>query len=482
MTLRVLYAASEVFPFAKTGGLADVAAGLPKALAGRGVELRVALPAYRGWRDRAGTARAVAQLVVQGRPFTVWEAAAAPNLAYWLLDCPDLFDRPGDPYQESVGRPWHDNGQRFGSFAEALARLAGGCGGFVADIVHANDWHTGLAMPWLRSMGARAGGVFTIHNLAYQGVFPAEQASELHLPASWWHPDGVEFHGRLNHLKAGIVYADAVTTVSPTYALEIQSPEYGNGLDGLLHAHRGKLRGIVNGIDERSWDPAADPAIPCRYNSRTVTHGKQVNKSALQREMGLHEDPGVALVGVVSRLAQQKGIDLIVHAHEVLRHLPVQFAILGEGEPQLRQDLERIAGANPGRVALRLGHDEAGARRIIAGADLFLMPSRFEPCGLTQMYSQRYGTVPVVRRTGGLADTVVDADDPALADGSATGVQFIHADTGGLLYGIGRALELRSRPRQWLAMQRAGMKRDFSWNRVAAEYLSVYERLNRTQG
>lgn len=482
MSLKVLYAASEVFPFAKTGGLADVAAGLPKALAARGAELRVALPAYRGWEKLASDARVIAQITVRGQTFAVWQAIAAPNLAYWFLDCPALFDRPGDPYQEAAGHPWQDNSRRFGSFAEALARLSVGCGDFLPDIVHANDWHTGLVMPWLRAGGAQAAGVFTIHNLAYQGIFAAEQASELQLPESWWHMEGVEFHGQLNHMKAGIVYADAVTTVSPNYAQEIQTTEYGQGLEGLLRAHRGKLHGIVNGIEEQSWNPASDPAIARRYDSRTVKSGKRANKSALQQEMGLNDDPAPALLGVVSRLAHQKGIDLIVQVHEALRHLPVQFAILGEGEPQLRHDLRHIADANPGRFALRLGHDEACARRIIAGADLFLMPSRFEPCGLTQMYSQRYGTVPLVRKTGGLADTVVDARDAALADGTATGIQFIHADTGGLIYGIRRALELRSAPARWLAMQRTGMKQDFSWDKAAGEYLALYRSLSRHSG
>lgn len=479
MSLRVLFGASEALPFVKIGGLADVAAGLPAALAAHGLEVRVALPAYRGWQRHARAQRAVASVTVLGQSFTVWEVPGSGGLAYWLLDCPGLFDRPGNPYQDEHGQSWSDNNWRFGCFAAALARLASHDAppDFRADILHANDWHTGLAMPWLNELGGPARGVFTIHNLAYQGLFPSRDAGVLQLPARWWHMDGVEFHGQLSHMKAGIAYADAITTVSPTYAQEIQTAEHGHGLDGLLRWRRGHLHGIVNGIDDQDWNPATDPAIERRYSQRTVKAGKAANKAALQLEMGLEAEPQAALVGVVSRLAQQKGIDLIAAAAGALLRQPLQFAILGDGEAALRRELQALAHAHPGRVALHLGYDERRARRIIAGADLFLMPSRFEPCGLTQMYSQRYGTIPVVRRTGGLADTVVDATAQTLADGSASGVQFLHADPGGVQFGLMRALELRSDPARWRALQRAGMARDFSWRRAADDYIGLYRSL-----
>lgn len=475
MSLRVLFAASEVHPLVKTGGLADVAASLPAALARRGAELRIALPAYRGWRERVSAPRRVARLA----PFEVWEAPHPESgVPLWLFEAPALFDRPGTPYEDEQHRPWPDNGLRFGGFARAVAQLAAaGAAGFTPQVLHAHDWHTGLAVAWLRQHATRPASVFTIHNLAYQGVFPALEAHRLQLPESWWHMEGVEFHGQLSHMKAGIVYADALTTVSPTYAREIQQPEAGHGLDGLLRAHASRLTGIANGIDAATWDPATDPHLAKTYAARTLAAGKRANRAALRAEVGLPADDGALLVGLVSRFAQQKGIDLLVEAAPALRELPLQFVILGRGEPAVTEALRAWQRAAPRQVALCAAHDEPLAHRIIAGSDAFLMPSRYEPCGLTQMYSQRYGTVPVVRRTGGLADTVVDATPTALRAGAATGIHFEHADAGGVIYGLRRALELHRKPRHWRALQRAGMARDFSWTHVAGEYLALYESL-----
>lgn len=474
--LRVLFAASEAHPVAWTGGLADVASGLPAALAARGVELRVALPAYRGWRDRVGAARRRCATTAAGHAFTVWEAQFAGRPPLWLFDCPELFDRAGTPYEDEQLRAFADNGLRFGAFADALARVAldGAATGFAPDVVHANDWQTGLAPAWLRDAPRRPGTVFTIHNLAYQGVFPHAEARALALPGAWWHADGVEFHGQLSHLKAGIAYADAVTTVSPGYAREIQQPEHGFGLDGLLRARGARLRGILNGIDVDAWDPATDAALAQRYDAGRVGAGKRANRAALARELGLDDAPDALLVGMVMRFVHQKGADLLLEAAPSLRALPLQFAILGRGEPALQDALRAWAATQPGRVALRIGYDEALAHRIVAGADVFLMPSRYEPCGLTQLHSQRYGTVPVARRTGGLADTIVDATPATLRDATATGVHFLDADAGGITYGLTRALELRGHPRHWAALQRAGMARDFSWRQAADEYLALY--------
>jgi starch synthase len=483
MSLRVVFAASEVHPVVKTGGLADVASGLPPALARLGVDVRVALPAYRHWRERVGAPRRVAGVRAQGRAFTVWEATVEHGPPLWLLDCPELFDRPGTPYEDEHHRPWPDNGIRFGLFAQALAQLAAdGAADFRPDVLHANDWHTGLALPWLRERAARPGTLFTIHNLAYQGVFPAAEAAALGLPPAWWHLEGVEFHGELSHLKAGIACADAISTVSPSYAREIQHPAHGFGLDGLLRARSAALHGILNGIDERAWDPARDPALVARYDAATVEDGKAACKLALQRELGLDHGRPSLLVAMVARFTHQKGTDLLLEAAPQLDDLPLQFAILGRGEPALQHALERWAAAHPGRVALRIGHDEACAHRIFAGADAFLMPSRYEPCGLTQMYAQRYGTVPVVRRTGGLADTVTDATPATLRDGTATGVHFEHADAGGVAWGLRRAAALHGDPPHWRALQRAGMARDFSWRHVAGDYLALYRRLAAARG
>lgn len=478
MSLRVLFAASEVHPIVKTGGLADVASGLPPALMRLGVDVRVALPAYRHWRERAGAPRRIAGVRAQGQAFTVWEATIGHGAPLWLLDCPELFDRPGTPYEDEQQRPWADNGIRFGLFAQALAQLAAdGAADFRPDVVHANDWHTGLTMPWLREHTPRPATLFTIHNLAYQGVFPAAEAHTLGLPAAWWHPEGVEFHGELSHLKAGIAYADAVSTVSPTYAREIQHPAHGFGLDGLLRARSDRLHGLLNGIDDRSWNPATDPALAARYDARSLDAGKAESRLALQRELGLDHGRPALLVAMVARFAHQKGTDLLLKAAPALGDLPLQFAILGRGETALRRELERWAAAQPGRIALRIDHDEALAHRMFAGADAFLMPSRYEPCGLTQMYAQRYGTVPVVRRTGGLADTVVDATPASLADGTATGVMFDDADAGGVAYGLRRALALQGDAKHWRALQRTGMARNFSWRNVAGDYAALYRRL-----
>lgn len=481
MSPRIVFATSELYPLVKTGGLADVAASLPAALTRRGAELRVALPAYRGWRAQMSEAAPLATVDAAGHSFTVWQARH-PQLPFtlWLFDCAALFDRPGDPYHDAEHHPWSDNGLRFGAFSDAVAQIAAQprLGGFDADIVHGNDWQAGLIMPWLRERRARAASVFSIHNLAHQGVFSASLSERLGLPAAWWHLEGVELHGQLSQMKAGIAYADAVTTVSPSYAREIQRPEFGMSLDGLLRARARDLHGILNGIDDEVWNPATDAQIVRRYDARIVAAGKRSNKSALQQQLGLAPDADAAIVGLITRFAEQKGVDLVLGALHELLQMPIQLAILGGGDRQLADALRRAASAAPQRIALYVGYDENLAHRIIAGADLFLMPSRYEPCGLTQMYSQRYGTVPVVRRTGGLADTVVDTTAETLANGSATGVHFLDADVGGVLYGIRHALELRRVPMQWKAIQRAGMARAFSWRHVAEEYLALYRSLS----
>jgi starch synthase len=474
--LKLLFAASELFPVAKVGGLGDATHGLALALRALGADVQVAIPGYRGAPDGLTGGRRVADITVHGSTFSVLSGQySGERLPVLVFECPALFNRPGDPYHDPAGRPWPDNVTRFALFSEALARFAAANPDF--RIVHAHDWHVGLVMPWLRELKAPAARVFTIHNLSHPGLFDPVTARTLDLPAAWWHRDGIEFHEQGSCLKAGIAYADTITTVSPTYAREIQQPAQGCGLDGLLRQHAARLHGICNGIDGRTWDPATDRAIAQRFGVSGVARAKALNKSALQRELGLAEDPHALLVGMVTRLAEQKGVDLVLHAAAELTEMPLQFAILGKGDPQLEAGFRDWATREPARVAVQISHNEGLAHRIFAGADAFLMPSRFEPCGLTQMYSQHYGTIPIARRTGGLADTIADATPDALAAGIATGVLFESADTESVLQGLRRALELRSRPDTWQAMREAGMRRDFSWHTAAGQYRHLYRTL-----
>ena len=478
--MKILHVASECFPWVKTGGLADVLGALPAAQARNGESVRVLLPAYRGLVERLGPVQVLAELELRGLRFRLLETrAATPGAGLCLLDCPPLFDRPGDPYHGADGRAHADNGWRFGCFAEAAAHLAlEGLGGWQPDLVHAHDWQAALVPAWLASQARRPATLLTIHNLAYQGCVDAAEFRTLGLPASWWRVEFGEFWGSFCFLKAGITSADALSTVSPQYAREIQTTEFGQGLDGCLRQRSGQLSGILNGIDTALWDPATDPLLATRYDYQSRLAGKAANKAALQAELGLAPEPERLLVGVVSRLAEQKGIDAVLAAHDCWAALPLQLVVLGSGELRLEQGLAELARQLPGRVAVRLGYDERLAHRIEAGADAFLMPSRFEPCGLNQMYSQRYGTVPLVRAVGGLADTVTDASPAALATGCATGVRFNHSDAGGVRYALEQALALHA-SRDWERLQAAGMARDFSWARAAQAYQQLYQSLLR---
>jgi starch synthase len=472
--MKILYASAEAWPIAKTGGLGDVGASLPRAYAELGADVRLVVPAYRGAFDHLRETWRVADLQVRGQAFAIWQGKLRDSgVDVWLVDAPPLYARDGDPYRDRHGRLWGDLAWRFGCFSEVIARLALGEGvGWRCDALHLNDWHTALAAVHLRRRVRRPRSIFTIHNLAYQGVYGRSEFDALGLPADLWHVDALEFHGGWSFMKAGILYSDAVTTVSPTYAREIQRPEHGEGLDGLLRSRAHALSGVVNGIDTRTWDPATDPHLAARYDAASVTEGKRANKAALQSQLGLDRSDGM-LVGIIARLVHQKGIDAVLAAAPELDRLPIQLAILGSGDADLERALVDWAKASPGRVVVRIGHDEALAHRIEAGADAFLMPSRYEPCGMNQMFSQRYGTIPVVRRVGGLADTVVDATGPDCAPGSATGIHFEHADAGGVLFGVRQALGLFRHPPTWIAMMRAGMAKELSWSETAHRYLTL---------
>ncbi len=479
--MRVLFATSEIAPWVKTGGLGDVAGALPAALRALGIDAQVLVPAYpalvKAFPERvpvAGIGHPAGMLP----PSTVYQALTSGGVPLLMVDCPPLFDRPGGPYQDPGGFDWTDNWLRFGLLSKVAALLASGVSplAWKPDLLHCNDWQSALAPAYLRlRLPQPAPSVVTIHNLLFQGLFPLATMAPLDLPADSFHMEGVEFHGNLSFLKAGLQYCERITTVSPTYAREIQTPEFGYGLDGLLRLRAGQLTGILNGIDE-AWEPAHDSHIAAHYRAGDV-EPKAHNKAALQRELGLDVDAAAPLLGVVSRLTYQKGLDLLVQIGDQLAARGAQLALLGSGEHGMQDAFLDLGERYRGRFAAVIGYNEGLAHRIEAGADIFLMPSRFEPCGLNQMYSLHYGTPPVVRATGGLADTVVDANESTLAAGTANGFAFDAADAADFLDAIDRAIAARRDPAAWRRIQDTGMTTDFTWQHAAAQYLAVYREI-----
>jgi starch synthase len=473
--LRVLFVTPEIAPWVKAGGLGDVAQALPAALAGAGVDVRVLVPAYRALKAAFPQARPATTFARPGGALAGARVlqATGPHFPLYLLDCDACFDRPGGPYQSAANEDWPDNHLRYGLLSR-IASLAGtqGLDGWRPDLVHCNDWQAGLAPAYFaREGGAHAASVMTVHNLAYQGLFAADLLDALGLPASLNTADGIALWGRISFLKAGLRYADRLTTVSPTYAREIQEAALGFGLEGLLRERSDALSGILNGVDVETWNPATDPLLAARYDAGQLER-KAANRTALQRELGLGERPG-PLLGMIARLVEQKGADLVIQIAPALLRAGAQLVVLGQGERHLEDAFRALSAENPDAAAARIGFDEALAHRIEAGADLFLMPSRFEPCGLNQLYSMRYGTPPVVRRTGGLADSVRDPDEaPA---GEATGFVFDTPDAAALLAAVQRALATFRDPATWRALQTNGMRGDFSWAASARAYLAVYQ-------
>jgi starch synthase len=481
--MKVLFAASEIAPWVKTGGLGDVAGVLPGALRSRGVDVRVLVPAYPALKAAFPHAKEVARPHWLGgllpSPILL-QAQADDGTPLLLVDYPPYYDRPGNPYLGPDGRDWPDNHLRFGLLARVAAWLGSDAStlSWRPRIVHCNDWQTGLAPAYLEYLpGGTAKSVMTIHNLAFQGLFDHASLYELGLPDAAWHPGGggLEYFGRISLLKAGLQFAEAITTVSPTYAQEIQTEEEGMGMGGLLRHRAAVLSGILNGIDTMLWDPTIDPALgsPFSHYDAGRLAAKAVNKKALRRLTGLEDDPDVPLLGVVSRLTRQKGLDLLNEIADDVLALPAQLVVLGSGERELEESFTALAHAYPGRCAVTIGFDETLAHRIEAGADAFLMPSRFEPCGLNQMYSLRYGTPPIVRATGGLADTVIDAADAEHGNGFV----FVEPTTAELLAAIGRAAATWKDRARWQRVQRNGMAADFSWDAPARRYVELYSRL-----
>ncbi|WP_073975838.1 glycogen synthase GlgA [Erythrobacter donghaensis] len=489
MKVKVLSVASEAAPLVKTGGLADVAGALPAALAAQGVEVTSFLPGYPAVLAKLGKTRAVHKWdALLGTPARLLAGKLGEH-PLLVLDAPALFAREGGPYADGAGRDWDDNWRRFAAFARAAADIgAGAVKGRSFDLVHAHDWQAGMVPAYLR-LAPLAGGrpmprvvpsVITIHNMAFQGYFPGDIFPRLGLPASAWTVDGVESYGGVGFLKAGMQLADAITTVSPTYAGEIRSVEFGMGLEGLILARSNRVHGILNGIDTKEWNPATDPHLAARFAAGKLA-ARTKNKRAVEQEFGLDRDDGPLFI-VVSRLTWQKGMDVLAEVLDHLVGIGGRLALLGSGDAEIEARFHAAAARHPGRIGVRIGYDEALSHRLQGGGDAILIPSRFEPCGLTQLYGLAYGCVPVVSRTGGLADTVIDANPAALAAGVATGFQMNAVTPGALAMGISRAVALYHRPAAWKRLQTNGMKADFSWGASGAAYAALYRQLIEEQG
>jgi starch synthase len=482
--MRVLYITTELYPWVKSGGLGDVTAALPPALIAQGVDVRLLLPGSRGFLDAFSGITDVVRLPTPFAAERVRIARArlpgAQHLVY-LVDDPAFYDRPGSPYASPDGNDWPDNHRRFSLFGWVAAALARGADrGWRPDVLHGHDWHAGLAPAYLAAeppAGERVPTVFTIHNLAYRGLFPAAVFPDLALPGGFFSINGVEFFGLVSFLKAGIFYADRLTTVSPTYAREIQTPAFGWGLDGLLRSRAGVLTGILNGVDPRFWDPGHDTHLPRAYGTVDAMVGKRAAKTALQSRLGLDPQGDALVFGAVSRLTSQKGLDLVLAGVPELVAAGSQLVLLGAGDADLERAFGLAAAQHRGRVRVEIGYDESLAHMIIAGADVILVPSRFEPCGLTQLYALRYGSLPLVRRVGGLADTVVNADAASLAEGSATGFAFDEDSPQALLAVARRAIDLFPQQQLWQRMMRQAMAQDFSWDTAARQYAALYRTL-----
>ena len=479
--MRILHVASEIFPLVKTGGLADVVGSLPPALAKRGLDVRVLLPGLPGVLDGIIGLKPVVQIgPVFGAAVVTLSLGRLPDsgLQAYVIEAPFLYQREGNPYVGPDGHDWSDNHRRFGLLGWVAAHLASGelDPDWVPGVVHAHDWHAGLAPAYItQNPGLKTPSVFTVHNLAFRGIFPMECHHELGLPMRKLTPHGLEFHGKISFMKAGLVYSNRITTVSPNYAREICTPEFGCGLDGVMRDRGSDLSGILNGVDYGVWNPA-NAKIASPYSVDDVA-GKKTCKRALQLEFGLSTEARGPLFAVVSRLTSQKGMDLLLASLPELLREGGQLIVLGTGDGDLEAGFRYAASVNPENVAVHIGYDESMSHRFMAGADVLLVPSRFEPCGLTQLYALRYGTLPLVRRVGGLADTVVDVNDDSLAADKATGFVFDDAARHALGARIRDACAFYGNQDGWLRVQKRAMLQDFSWDDSAMHYEELYRSL-----
>lgn len=472
--MRVLQVTSEAFPLIKTGGLADVTAALSRALVDDGDDVRMLMPAYRGCADHAGASPAIdlGDPIGAGRTRLLAGTLPGTHVPIWLVDCPSLFDRAGGPYLDQSGRDWADNHVRFALLCR-VAAMIGMCGpmmNWTPELIHGHDWQAGLVPAYLRFWGARQPAtMFTIHNLHFHGRFHPHYIEALGLPRAAFDSHGLEFYGDASFLKAGLYYSDRLTTVSPTYATEIQTPQEGQGLHGLLTHRARHLTGILNGIDEAQWNPATDPTLRVRYGPQAI-HDKAGNKDALQEELGLWRNIDMPLLGWVGRLTGQKGMDLVLGVVPKLLERNAQLVVIGTGEAALEEAVALAALEHPGRIAFYRGYSEDLSHRVMGGVDMLLVPSRFEPCGLTQMYAMRYGTIPIVRETGGLRDTVIDAEAPG-----GTGFTFGPATIEALAEAVVRALRTyQERRDDWHHLQWRCMDQSMGWSRSAAAYRALY--------
>ena len=477
MTLKQLSVASECAPFVKTGGLADVVGALGPVMGDLDVECRVLLPLYRQIAALAKGAKEVLDAgTLFGGPVRVLAKRQA-GIDLLLIDAPHLYDRAGQIYLNEAGVDWADNHLRFGLLSWLGAQIGQhGVAGWKPDVVHAHDWQAGLTPVYAHQQGSDVSCLLTIHNIAFQGNFPATTMGALGLDPTGFTQDGFEYFGQISFLKGGLMMADQITTVSPTYARELMTPEFGMGLEGVLAARKGDLSGILNGIDMQAWDPATDKALAQNYTSRTLAK-KEVNKSAVQDRFGLGKDTSAPLFSVISRLSDQKGLDLVLEALPAVLDKGARFVLLGSGAPELEQGFQALAQRYPDSMGVRIGFDEDLAHLMQAGADATLVPSRFEPCGLTQLCAMRYGTLPIVSVTGGLADTVIDANEAALAAGCATGFQFAPTTAAKLGDALDRALAVYGDQKAWQKLQRNAMKHPVGWDVSAQRMAAIYHQL-----
>ncbi len=485
--MRVLFATSEVFPLIKTGGLADVSGSLPTALQNLGVDIRILMPGYPAVLNKLTNLQAIAtfdNLPVIHNAALMMGTIAETQVKVMVIKSAHLYEREGGPYADANGLEWLDNPVRFGILSKVAAILSGPNSPITdwqPDIVHCNDWQTGLTPAYMKLVEhSQAKSIISLHNMAFQGCYAPGWLSTLALPSTNFTIEGFEYHGQLSFLKAGIFYANAVTTVSPSYAKEIQTAAFGFGLEGLLSKRGNEIQGILNGIETDEWNPEADPHLVKNYSATTLA-GKKLVKAALQEKLGLHIDASAPLLGVVSRLTHQKGLDMLVPILQELVDTGCQLALLGSGESALENAFRALAVSNPTKVSVTIGYNEPLSHQIMAGCDMFIMPSRFEPCGLNQLYGLAYGTPPIVNATGGLADSVVDTNIITFKNKTANGFVMSEASPTSLLSCIKQALNVfNNDANAWKQIQKNGMTQNLSWDKSALEYLAVYQTLNKS--